>query len=78
MIPKRKSLLLVRGQLGGQLGRAAHWAATRTGELAQPGSSTAELLQYKHQQSLKLQMERELSEATQLKMTVADREVRIK
>ena len=70
--------LLDQGRLGGQLGRAAHWAATRTGELAQSGSSTAELLHYKHQQSLKLQMERELSEATQLKMTVADREVRIK
>ena len=60
------------------LARGAEWAGTLTGDLAHAGSNTCQMLQYKHAEMVKHQMEQELSEATYIKMKIENKDVDIK
>ena len=69
---------LLRENLGDLLARGAEWAARLRGDLAQSGEDTAELLRLRHREGLRLEMEKELSQATEIKMKIDKHQVRLK
>ena len=64
--------------LGELLGRGAGWAGDLGGELGERGRATREMLSYRHQEMVRARVERELSVATEIKMTVTSPEISVK
>ena len=64
--------------LGELLARAAGWAGELDGELREQGRATREMLSYRHQEMVRARVERELSVATEIKMTVTSPEISVK
>ena len=64
--------------LGELLARGAQWAGTLGGELGEGGRATRDMLTYKHQEMVKTRVERELSVATEIKMTVSKPDISVK
>ena len=70
--------LLINTNLGQMLARGAQWAAGLTGDLQEAATATVEVLNYKHQESLRLEVERDLVQSTQIKMTIDKHQVKLK
>ena len=68
---------MLRADISDMLAQCAGWAGTVGGDLAEVGQQTMAMLQYKHTEMLKYQMETELTQSTQLKMRVDTPDVRI-
>ena len=64
--------------LGELLARGAQWAGTLDGELGEGGRATRDMLSYRHQEMVRARVERELSVATEIKMTVSKPEISVK
>ena len=72
------SHLLADTHLAQMLARGAQWAATLTGDLEQSASTTVNILNFKHQESLRLQVERDLVQSTEIKMNIDKHQVKLK
>ena len=70
--------LLNNTNLAQMLARGAQWAAGLTGDLQQSAEATVNIINYKHQESLRLQVERDLVQATEIKMTIDKHQVKLK
>ena len=70
--------LLANTNLAHMLARGAQWAARLTGDLQEAATATVNILNYKHQESLRLEMERDLVQSTQIKMTLDKHQVKLK
>ena len=70
--------LLLHTSLAELLARGAQWAAGLTGDLRQAATATVEILNFKHQESVRLQVEQDLVQSTQIKMTLDTHQVKLK
>ena len=64
--------------LGELLARGAGWAGELSGELGERGRATREMLSYRHQEMVRARVERELTVATEVKMTMPSHEISVK
>ena len=69
---------LLGGELGHLLATAADWAGSLTGDLTSSGTATAGLLKLRHAEGLRLQVERDLAQTTEIKMTIDKHQIRLK
>ena len=70
--------LLTNTNLGQMVARGAQWAAGLTGDLREAATATVNIINYKHQESLRLEVERDLVQSTQIKMTIDKHQVKLK
>ena len=70
--------LLTGGDLAQLLATAAEWAAGLTGDLAESGLATANILRIRQQEGLRLEMERDLVQSTEIKMTLDKKQVKLR
>ena len=70
--------LLLGGELGHLLATAAEWAGSLTGDLTSSGTATAGLLKLRHAEGLRLQVERDLAQTTEIKMTIDKHQIKLK
>jgi len=69
--------MLTRGSVGELLGEGARWAGQLVGELREEGQNMKNMLSYKHQEGVKMQIERELSQPKEIKMTIDKKNIKI-
>ena len=70
--------LLANTNLGQLLARGAQWAASLTGDLQEAASASLEMINYKHQETLRLEVERDLVQSTEVKMRIDKHQVKLK
>ena len=59
------------------LARGAEWSAGVGGDLEEAGDETSQMLRLKHQEMIKHQMMTQLTQATQIKMTIHQPQIKI-
>jgi len=69
--------MLTRGRVGELLGEGARWAGQLVGELRDEGQNMKNMLSYKHQEGVKMQIERELSQPKEIKMKIDKKNIKV-
>merc|ERR1712096_552793 len=70
--------MLARGRVGELVGEGAQWAGQLTGELREAGQNMRSMLSYKHQEGVRLMIERDLAQPREIKMRVEKKNIHIK
>ena len=70
--------MLARGRVGELVGEGAQWAGQLTGELRETGQNMRSMLSYKHQEGVRLMIERDLAQPREIKMRVDKKNIHIK